>query len=189
MVSNSKYRDRFILLGWIPFHQVPQLWKESNVGINIDLFSYEAILGSRNRILDWMQIGLPVLTTDLCELSKIIKENQLGFTFEPENAGVLEAIINWMIEHPDELKERSTKARNFVLKNYNILKTTGPLRKWVENPRHAPDRFHSSQIISNSGINRKATFSHYLASIKNQVQYQGFKSIIRKAFRKLTFVR
>ncbi len=43
-VRQSKYQDRFIFLGWVPTADVPNFYLESDVGINIDRFSYEAML-------------------------------------------------------------------------------------------------------------------------------------------------
>ncbi len=73
-IESSSFRDRYVMRGWIPFNEVPSCVRESNVGINIDLFSYEGMLGSRNRLLDWMQMKLPIITSELCELSQIIQK-------------------------------------------------------------------------------------------------------------------
>ena len=50
---------------------------ECNLGLNVDLPIYESQVGSRNRMLLWMQCGLPILTTVTTELSRILSQNDL----------------------------------------------------------------------------------------------------------------
>ncbi|MBN1356380.1 glycosyltransferase [bacterium] len=173
LIQESKYRDRFILKGWIPFNEVPIYWREADLGINIDLFTYEAILGSRNRILDWMQAGLPILTSELCELSYIIKNERLGFTFPPENTEFLADLLIRLSAEPDLLARTAERAREYVYRIYTPQETTRPLRNWVQSPAPAPDR-DGNRIDLISGMQKRpARMDHYWASIKNQLKYNG----------------
>lgn len=68
-VAASPRRDRFHLLGWLPLPQVPQVIGECDLGLNVDRPSPEGWLGTRNRMLDWVLGGLPVVSTLGCELA------------------------------------------------------------------------------------------------------------------------
>ncbi|MBN1297364.1 glycosyltransferase [bacterium] len=174
-IESSEYRDRYVMLGWIPFNEVPLCVKESNVGVNIDLYSYEGILGSRNRLMDWMQAGLPVVTSELCELSEAIRQRQLGLTFRPENPGELTEVLIRAIEHPADLKEMTERARRYVMAELTAQVTTEPLVKWVDDPHRAPDA--NERVLPpeiDPGMHRFGLLArHYLASIRNNVRSHG----------------
>jgi len=179
MILNSKYKDRFILKGWVPFNEVPKYWQEADIGINLDIFSYEAILGSRNRILDWMQSGLPILTTELCELSYIIKKRKLGFTFCPENPELLTNLLLSLSSKPDVLKTTAHNAKEFVFEEYTILNTTRPLRDWVNAPQSAPDINQNISINTDEQTQPLSVLKHYWASVRNQIKWNGITGTIR----------
>ncbi|MGB3976495.1 MAG: glycosyltransferase [bacterium] len=179
-IDQSIYKNRFIMRGWIPFSEIPSYLHEANIGVNIDLFSYEGILGSRNRLLDWMQFKLPMLTSELCDLSLIIKNNSLGLTFEPENVDSLVTALTQAINHPDMLHSMAQKAFDYCLEHFTSEMTTRPLQKWVENPCRAPDykdRYNpESWSHSDHFVN---TLSHYRASIMNNIKTGGFLHTIK----------
>jgi len=140
MISASPYKDRFIMLGWVPTDEVPSYYFESNVGINIDAQNYEAVLGSRNRILQWMSAGLPVLTTETSEVTRVLRSKELGYTFEHGNPNSLKNAILSLASEPLKAQEYAERARRFVHEHWTFEATTEPLRHWVRNPLPAPDR-------------------------------------------------
>ncbi|MCX7919856.1 MAG: glycosyltransferase [bacterium] len=139
LIQHSEFTNRFLLRGWIPSEDVFNYYFESDIGINIDTFNYETVFGARNRLLHMMKLGLPVLTTLGTEISYVIAENRLGLTFEIGNADQLAEQIHYAISHPQEMKEISQRARQFVYSNYTCEKTAIPLREWVKSPKFAPD--------------------------------------------------
>lgn len=179
-IEQSIYKNRFIMRGWIPFSEIPSCIRESNIGVNIDLFSYEGILGSRNRLMDWMQFKLPILTSELCDLSIILKENSLGLTFEPENVDGLVDMLKRAIDDPDSLKMMAGKAYDYCIRHFSSRVTTLPLQDWVLDPQRAPDhkdrcnpdsQSHSDAILS--------TIRHYHASIRNNIRSGGILHTIK----------
>ena len=179
MIEKSKFNDRFVMRGWIPFNEVPYYWQEADVGINIDLFSYEAILGSRNRILDWMQSGLPVLTSELCELANIIKDNKLCFTFLPEDSKSLTDLLLFLADKPGILEETAKRAKQFVESEFTIVRTTEPLQAWVQSPETAPDKGRVPRISASESQKVPQMLSHYSASIRNQIKHNGIIGTLR----------
>ncbi|HPQ39221.1 MAG TPA: glycosyltransferase [bacterium] len=180
-IEDSQFRDRYIMRGWIPFNEVPGVVMEADVGINIDLFSYEGILGSRNRLMDWMQLGLPVITSELCELSVIIKNLKLGLTFAPENPVELAEVIYRSIENPEMLRQMADRASEYVNRELTTRATTRTLVDWVNQPRRAPDyrdRLTPSESQVSGGGLRIIT-NHYRASIRNTIRSRGLAYTLR----------
>lgn len=69
LIEGSPYAQRYHLCGWVSNEDVPAYYLESNLGVNVDRPSYEAQLGSRTRVLDWMRARLPSVSSSLTELS------------------------------------------------------------------------------------------------------------------------
>ncbi len=178
-IDSSRFRDRFIMKGWIPFAQVPAFWKDADAGINIDRLSYEAILGSRNRVLDWMQIRLPVFTSEVCELSSIIRARELGFTFRSQDVNDFVETLLFMADHPDLLKERAEAAHTFALEHFNPMTTTEFLRQWARCPTPAPDRHAPRPYIEKYSATQSLDYRHYIATIKNQLAHKGIKGTMK----------
>jgi glycosyltransferase involved in cell wall biosynthesis len=173
-IQASRFRSRFIMRGWIPFNEVSAYVRESNAGINIDLFSYEGVLGSRNRLMDWMQSKLPIITSELCELSYIIKQNSLGLTFQPEDESELIDVLCKAVNNDDLLNSCANNAYNYCNKYFSPSITTEPLQKWVADPRRAPDHVDYVQPESYSIPDTfRHILKHYHASVMNNIRSGG----------------
>lgn len=139
-VEASRLRDRFIFLDWLPTEQVADYYFESDLGINIDLPIYEALLGGRNRIVGWMAAGLPVLTTRVSEISNILEEQGIGFTVPPARPDLVAQRLLELCGRRQSLREVGQKAREYAGRHLTFEATTDELLCWVENPTLAPDR-------------------------------------------------
>lgn len=185
MIEGSRFRNRFIMKGWIPLNLVPQYWREANIGINVDKLTYEALLGSRNRILDWMGVGLPVLTSRVCELTEIMEIEKLGLTFTPENPRELTDLILAASHQPEKLRAMAERAQAYSLRQFSIDATTKPLVKWVQLPSLAPDFGRTAKLHADQREPLSVVYGHYLASLRNQWRTQGLKPAVLWAIRRL----
>jgi hypothetical protein len=61
LVLRSPHRERFHLEGWVTGDRVAGYVEEADLGVLADRMVYEGLLGSKNRVLQWMGAGLPVL--------------------------------------------------------------------------------------------------------------------------------
>ena len=139
MIERSKFSDNFVMRGWIKGEDVPNYYFEADAGINIDKDIFEVRFGSKNRILDWMRAGLPVLSSNVCELTEIIEKCKIGFTFKPGDPDDLAEKILYLASHRNVLKQTGIKGREFGMKHFNFDITTKSLQQWVSAPEHAPD--------------------------------------------------
>ncbi|MGM0367178.1 MAG: glycosyltransferase [Actinomycetota bacterium] len=146
-IRGSKFRDNFLMEGWIDGKDVPNYYLEADIGINIDQDIYEVRLGSKNRILDWFRAGLCVLSSNVCELTEIIKENRIGYTFKPHDSQHLKEKLLYLASNREKVKQAGKKGQEFARANFNFTVTTRRLRKWADNPVHAPDWGKKRQIF------------------------------------------
>ncbi|MEM2956390.1 MAG: glycosyltransferase [Candidatus Pacearchaeota archaeon] len=139
-VEKSKFKDNFLFLGWLPTQDVKNCYFEADIGINTDRNIYETEIGARNRFLDMMKAGLPIVTSLKSEISSIIKDNKIGYTYKIENADELANLIIKLSKTPKkELQKIGKKAQNYTFKNFTYEKTAKPLLEWAKNPKHSPD--------------------------------------------------
>ncbi len=124
----------------MPTEDVPSYYFESNLGINVDSYNYETIFGARNRLNDWMKVGLPVLTTTGTEISAVVAERNLGLTCDTGDAAAFAERMIWGARHREELVQMAEAARTFVHEEYSYARTTEAMRAWAADPYRAPDR-------------------------------------------------
>jgi GT2 family glycosyltransferase len=140
LVAGSQHEARFHFLGWRPLEEIPNLYLESDVGVNVDRFSYEALLGCRYRLVDMMRAGLPVVTTLATEISRVIAREGLGLTFPCGDAeGLKEALLR-LLREPGLRRRCSEKALAYVFRERPNSRVFAPLLAWARDPRPAPDR-------------------------------------------------
>ncbi len=144
--ENSPFKERFLLMGWVPFQDAPRYYAESNLGINCDRFTYEGVLGSRNRIVQFLAHGLPVATTALSEISLRLARENLVFPFAmkgaslgAENAEPLPNLLERLASETETLRQAGEAGRRYVLKQFNYERTVKPLLDWLAKPERAPD--------------------------------------------------
>jgi glycosyltransferase involved in cell wall biosynthesis len=155
MVTGSPHRDRYTFLGWRPVAELPAYYRESDVGINIDAFHYEAVLGTRTRLAEMIAHQLPVITTLCCELSGFVEEHGAGLTFPVGDGAALGDHILALARDPD-LKARLAKgAQQLSDGELSPARTVRSLRRWAEAPWAAPDRLGAGR----EGVLRRLEFT------------------------------
>lgn len=152
MIAASEHRERFILLGWQPTADVPDYYREADVGISLDAFHYETLLGTRTRLTEMMRYGLPAITTLGCELSYIIRDQELGLTFEIGDAEKFGDQIVILAQDRERLVQMSERALRHASTTLSFFETTQPFRQWAAEPCFAPD-YGSSEPIAEDVLN------------------------------------
>jgi len=142
-IETSPYRERFRMLGWQPVNQVPDYYRQADVGINLDAFHYETLLGTRTRLVEMMRYGLPVITSLGCELSVIIQQQALGLTFSIGDVDAFGDCLVALATDSTARQEMARRAQGYASKQLSFAETTRPFREWAQRPYHAPDRLVS----------------------------------------------
>jgi glycosyltransferase involved in cell wall biosynthesis len=139
-IRQSEFAQNFVFLGWISTEDVENYYFESDIGINIDRFSCEAMLGARNRITEMWKAGLPILTTRISEISHVIGEKELGLTYPIGDSDALAAAIGTMADDPSLLNRFRDNMKASFSEELSLKKIMRPITEWARDPRPAPDR-------------------------------------------------
>jgi len=139
-VEKSPFRDRFHFYGWVPMKDLPNFYHEADVAINIDRFTYEAILGCRNRVFSWIHYRLPILTTPLSEITAKLVSNKMAIGFPPGDISALAERLSYVQKNTQDINDMTNRAYRFLHEQYTYENLLKPLLNWLEKPGRAPDR-------------------------------------------------
>ncbi len=139
LTKQSEFSNHYHLLNWVPAEDLPNYLLESNAAVNTDLMTYEALLGSRNRVLDWLKAGLPCIVTPLTELGQSIIAAGAGVAYLPENSQSLAEAIESLICSPAMAQEMGRQAKQLFQTMYTDEQSLQPMAQWVQLPKRAPD--------------------------------------------------
>lgn len=157
LVEQSPLRDRFVFLGWIPTDEVASYYEQADIAVFTDRYSVEGELGTRTRLVDWMQYDLPILCTDLCELTADLASEGLIKTFPIGDATALTKMLVDSAAKPEEIAEMGKRAHQWLDTNLSEDKALSPLVAWAQSPQFARDR--ESVNSSGTGNNLAASYS------------------------------
>ncbi|HVS01921.1 MAG TPA: glycosyltransferase [Thermoanaerobaculia bacterium] len=164
-VEGSRYRDRFHLEGWVPSPRLPAYVADADVGILSERAIYEGSLGSKNRLVQWMAAGLPVIANRVGDLGDLLADHRLGLTCPPGDASALTERLVWAAAHRAELAAMAEEAEAYVRGHFSIEQTTRPLAAWAAAPRRAPGVRPPRPAVATSAVEgRLMSSSRELAS-------------------------
>lgn len=140
MIEGSTHRARYHLLGWRPWSEIAGYYRDSDVGLNVDAMHYETVYGTRTRLLEMMSAGLPVITTEGCELSYLLRDRGAGLSFAVGDAPALAGHLLSLSRDPECRDQLARAALAYARADLSFAETTRPIRDWITSPSLAPDR-------------------------------------------------
>jgi glycosyltransferase involved in cell wall biosynthesis len=132
--------DRHIFFNdWVPYQERANYLLEADLGLSLHLDHIETRFAFRNRVLDYIWTGLPVIATEGDTASELVQQHQLGTVVGYQDvSGLAQAILD-LLATPNL---RATLAPRFaqLVPVYRWEQTTRPLVEFCRAPRLAPDR-------------------------------------------------
>lgn len=155
-VARSRHRDRFHFLGWVRARALPAVYDACDLALSVDLPCYEAEFGTRTRVLDALEQGLPVASTVLCDLTREIQGVATFHALPFQDPGAVADVVVSLAERKrqrlDERVNRPPSAEGARpgreprphgipwaahRERHSLASTTRPLRQWVREPERA----------------------------------------------------
>jgi glycosyltransferase involved in cell wall biosynthesis len=139
LIAASAYRERFHLCGWVDYAVLHNYYLESDVAIIADKLCYEAELGSRTRVLDWLCAGLPAVVNPLAEICQHIVEQGAGFAYPTGDSVALSQLLLELSNQPERIAQAKIQARQIIKNDYAAQHTVHPFLEWLQHIEFAPD--------------------------------------------------
>jgi glycosyltransferase involved in cell wall biosynthesis len=139
LIAASAYRERFHLCGWVDYAVLHNYYLESDVALIADKMCYEAELGSRTRILDWLRAGLPAVVNPLAVICQHIVEQGAGFAYPTGDSAALSQRLLELSNQPEYIAAARIQARCIVENEYAAQHTVRPFLEWLQHIEFAPD--------------------------------------------------
>lgn len=169
--KKSPFRERFHFLGWREADEMPALFRECNVGINVDQKCPETEIGARNRLNEFLRFGLPVISTRGSEIAEKIAKKGAGIEIESSDPEKLAMAIEQVAFGGDFLEKMRYNGGKLVKDDFSIEKTTAPIEKFLKDPK----RMQKIPISGNAFI----AGLHYLRE-------RGAKAFLKKCRQKIS---
>jgi len=148
LIRSSRFKDRFHLCGWVPNEDLPNYYLEADLAINSDKFCYEAILGARTRILDWLRVPLTFVSTPLSEVTNYLIQNKLAFGFKQGDSDDLAEKLVSISSNNKELQNIKDRLRKIFDEEFTSQHIFREFVDWIKNPQFAPDYGKVVNLIS-----------------------------------------
>ncbi len=129
------------VVDWQPYGALEALYGEADVGLSIDRMTYEALLGSRTRLVHFLLAGKPVISTTPTELAEDLARAGFLLPFRVgDSDNLAEVLLEAAGRGPQAMAELGRKGRDYVLAHYHGRLLAAPLMEWIAAPQFAPDK-------------------------------------------------
>ncbi len=102
------------LTGAVNPNQIPDYYEEMDVGVapypNMDDFYFSPL-----KVYEYMAAGLPVVASDIGQISELIEDHISGLLYSPEELPQLTQAFEYLINHPEESKKLGASGREIAV--------------------------------------------------------------------------
>lgn len=131
------------LMDWQPLTKLSAIYASCDVGISIDRVTYEAELGSRTRLVNFLAAGLPVISTVVTELSEQLQRDSYLHPFNLNDPASLTEALLQCASNRDSLRDIALRSRAYVLERFNGKTANRALTRWIQNPLQSNDKLNT----------------------------------------------
>jgi len=126
----AKENKNIIFTGWVNQNDLTYLSDIANVG----LMAYRkgAPQGLPNKIFEYLSAGLPILSSLQSETKTLLKNENVGFTYDADNKEEFKMLLLRLITNKELLKSMSTNCKLFFKKSYSANSVYSNLVEYLE---------------------------------------------------------
>lgn len=119
-VSDNLSESNFEVLEWVDYAEIPRILEKSTIGIILfQPVHYNSMMGIPNKLFDYMAAGIPVVASNLPNISKIINDANCGILVDPNDETTIVNALEYLFEHPDEAEKLGKNGKEAVRLKYN----------------------------------------------------------------------
>jgi glycosyltransferase involved in cell wall biosynthesis len=109
----------FHYLGLLPYEAIPGLLQNALVGLLCFQPTPNNILGTPNKLFEYMGAGIPVIASDFLYIRDVVNSADCGILVDPTSPEEISAAMCYLLNHPDEAVKKGENGRTAVKERYN----------------------------------------------------------------------
>ena len=133
IIQEHHLEQKVFIYGRRPYHEMMEYTSHADLGITMDKplsKNYEFSLP--NKLFDYMHAGVPILASNLVEISRVIHQYQIGTIVEEVDVQLIAQAISELKANPEKLKIQKTACLQAAqIENWEMEK--GKLRSFIDN--------------------------------------------------------
>ena len=118
----------------LPFDELKNVFSKFGIAVDVMARNLERELASTTRTIVYLWCGLPVIHHNYTELAEFIDYYQAGWVVDPNSEKEMKDCITYILDHPEEVRQRGRNARQLVRDHFTWDKTIEPLAKFCRQP-------------------------------------------------------
>lgn len=138
LITDQKLKENITLKGWVDHNKIIGYLKISKVGIISHLSTEHTNTTIPNKLFDYMAFGIPVVSTDLAPIKRIINEANCGYTYKHGNKSEFIKIIEKLVDSDNKkIGENGIEA---IRKKYNWSMDSKKLKTILKDICNSPEK-------------------------------------------------
>jgi len=119
-IEKKKLHDTIKITGWLPYEKVSEAISDCHVGLILFRECIEnRMAGPPNKLFNYMNAGLPVLSVDFPEMRQIIAEEQCGILIYDQSVKAIVDVIGTLLGDFDKLRKMGKNGQRAVRERYS----------------------------------------------------------------------
>lgn len=115
MTKKMGLNDRIVFINKRPYSELMQYTSNADLGLTLDKgTNINYIFSLPNKLFDYIMAGIPVLSSDLPEIRKIIEKYDIGEIIESHKPVEIADKINQMLKDKEKLKKYSLNTKTAI---------------------------------------------------------------------------
>lgn len=120
LIRENGLQEYFIVTGEVEHDRIPSFLQQINVGVVLfKPVRYNNIIGTPNKLFEYMAFGIPLVVSDLPEMRKIVTETHAGILVDPTDARQIAECIKYLYENPEIAGEMGKNGKKAFENTYN----------------------------------------------------------------------
>lgn len=119
-IEDKELHDTIIITGWLSYEKVSEAINDCHVGLILFRDCIEnRLAGPPNKLFNYMNAGLPVLSVDFPEMRQIIIEEECGILIYDQSVKSIIDAIGALLANPGDLIRMSKNGQRAVRERYS----------------------------------------------------------------------
>jgi glycosyltransferase involved in cell wall biosynthesis len=130
-VKEANGLENVIFTGWAGKKEIQYLSANSNIGLMA--YAKGAPQGLPNKVFEYMASGLPILSSLQTETKDLLRDEQIGVTYQAENSESFIKELEKLIINLNKLEEMGVRSRKVFENNFKSEIIYNNLKEYLEN--------------------------------------------------------